>query len=53
MKHTPQVKPRGRTAKGWHAAHPMPTPKPVLVTGKGKGGRGKSAKVVPFPPQSA
>jgi hypothetical protein len=54
MKHTPQVKPQGRTAKGWHAAHPAPTPKtPFLVTGKAKGKRQrKSAKILPFPPPS-
>jgi hypothetical protein len=53
MKHTPQVKPRGHTAKGWHAAHPTQAPKaPFLVTRKGKRLR-KSAKVLPFPPPSA
>jgi hypothetical protein len=53
MKHTPQVKPQGRTAKGWRAAHPTPVPKaPFHVTGKGKR-RGKSVKVLPFPPPSA
>jgi hypothetical protein len=54
MKHTPQVKPRGHTAKGWHAAHPTPpAPKgPFLVTGKGKRQR-KAAKIVPFSPPKA
>jgi hypothetical protein len=53
MKHTPQVKPRGHTAKGWHAAHHTPAPKgPFLVTNKGKRQR-KAAKILPFPPPSA
>jgi hypothetical protein len=53
MKHTPQVKPRGHTAKGWHAAHPTPTPKApfLVIPGKGKSQR-KAAKVLPFPPPS-
>lgn len=53
MKHTPQVKPQGRTAKGWRAAHPAPAPKaPFLVAGKDKRRR-KSAKILPFLPPSA